>query len=448
MSEPVKGWRLIACLKKDEQRETLLLAEENGVRRAVCKRAWGDQAALVEREYQLLSQLPAPWAFDPLLFLQEGDSCCLLREYVDGQTLEELVERQGVLRPADAARLGIKLCAVLAPLHRLSPPVIHRDLKPENVVLTGSGALRLIDFETARTVKPGQETDTVLLGTRNFAAPEQYGYGQTDARTDVYALGRLLCYLLSGDREKTPPPLRGPDRALGKILRRCCSYDPAGRYPGAGELEAALRRYLARRERFPGWPRLAAAAVLVLCLCAASAWGGYVQGRRSVLPDWPEADYSLSWSPFMMEEELGAVMQAVQAEDADKTAKALEELVAALTESRPISQAEPEPGYRELSGEEKAVFYSARQPYEKMADRLAGENRMLIRYRGCYGECAVRFIQDMKDKDRQVWLDENGQEQYSAVFCYLNEGRRDNPDGCLCEVLDGLINALQETGHV
>ncbi len=83
---------------------------------------------------------------------------------------------------------GVELCRLLDQLHRMEPPVIHRDIKPENILLSPEGKPCLIDFDIARSYKAGQDSDTTFMGTRRTAAPEQYGYAQTDGRTDLYAL--------------------------------------------------------------------------------------------------------------------------------------------------------------------------------------------------------------------------------------------------------------------
>jgi serine/threonine-protein kinase len=175
----------------------------------------------------------------------------LVMEFVDGQTLEELVVDLGRPLPPDTVlRLGVTLCTVLDYLHRHQPPIIFRDLKPGNIMLDRDGAVKLIDFGIARVFTPGKSRDTTSLGTKGYAAPEQYGKGQTDARSDVYALGATLHFLLTGrdpadDPFNFPPARRlNPDvsPALEATVARAVAASAADRWPTAREMRRALTR--------------------------------------------------------------------------------------------------------------------------------------------------------------------------------------------------------------
>ena len=175
----------------------------------------------------------------------------LVMEFVDGQTLEELVVDLGRPLPPDTVlRLGVTLCTVLDYLHRHQPPIIFRDLKPGNIMLDRDGTVKLIDFGIARVFTPGKSRDTTSLGTKGYAAPEQYGKGQTDARSDVYALGATLHFLLTGrdpadDPFNFPPARRlNPDvsPALEATVARAVAASAADRWPTAREMRRALTR--------------------------------------------------------------------------------------------------------------------------------------------------------------------------------------------------------------
>jgi len=175
----------------------------------------------------------------------------LVMEFVDGQTLEELVVDLGRPLPPDTVlRLGVALCTVLDYLHSRRPPIIFRDLKPGNIMLDRDGAVKLIDFGIARVFTPGQSRDTTSLGTKGYAAPEQYGKGQTDARSDVYALGATLHFLLTGrdpaDEPFNFPPVRrlNPDvsPSLEAAVARAVAAAADDRWPTAREMRRALTR--------------------------------------------------------------------------------------------------------------------------------------------------------------------------------------------------------------
>lgn len=164
----------------------------------------------------------------------DGGKTEVLEEFLNGKTLEEYVRLNGPMPEAEARHILIELCRILLPLHQRG--IIHRDIKPSNIILTPNGSVYLIDFDAARRYSASEESDTVLLGTKGYAAPEQYGYAQTDCRSDIYALGATVNRLMTGctPAERLAP---GP---LGPILRKCTQLDPSDRYAGCGEILATL----------------------------------------------------------------------------------------------------------------------------------------------------------------------------------------------------------------
>ncbi|MBO7746034.1 serine/threonine protein kinase [Paenibacillus sp. MWE-103] len=183
---------------------------------------------------------------------EEHDGCELMvMDYIDGMTLQAYAERQGGVVPAaSVVEIGLQLAEALHYLHGQRPAIIHRDLKPTNVMMDRGGFVRLIDFGIAREFKPGQAKDTVTLGTPGFAAPEQEGDRQSDARTDVYGLGALLYYLLAGGIKLGRGPaggdapimggLLGGPQALVAVIARMTDPVPALRYPSMVEARQAL----------------------------------------------------------------------------------------------------------------------------------------------------------------------------------------------------------------
>ena len=171
------------------------------------------------------------------------DQYVVVYDYVPGQTLEELVTARGCLDAGEAASLAADICEAAAALH--SCGIIHRDLSPRNVIVAADGA-HLIDLGIARMRVEGATRDTTSLGTRGFASPEQYGFAQTDARSDVYAIGKLLGYMLTGlqpDGEEYEARLSDAaavDAQLAGVVRRACAFEPSARYQSAAQLAAAL----------------------------------------------------------------------------------------------------------------------------------------------------------------------------------------------------------------
>lgn len=172
------------------------------------------------------------------------DQFVVVYDYVPGKTAESLVKESGVLPEAEATRIASEVCEAAGALHELG--VIHRDISSRNIVVSADGA-HLIDLGIARLRVEGAVRDTNALGTYGFAAPEQYGFEQTDARSDVYSIGCVLGYLLTG----LVPNADGYQEALADeahvsaqvrtIVQKACSFEPSSRYQSAAELSAALR---------------------------------------------------------------------------------------------------------------------------------------------------------------------------------------------------------------
>ena len=174
------------------------------------------------------------------------DEFVVVCDFVPGENLEEFVAGHGRVGEKDACTIVAQLCEAVAALHARG--IIHRDISPSNIVMAADG-VHLIDLGIARFRTEGVTHDTTQLGTRGFASPEQCGYAQTDARSDVYSLGRVLGYLLTGVRPETPDTAEY-ERALAdesvvgagvrEVVRRASALEPSARYQSVAELARAL----------------------------------------------------------------------------------------------------------------------------------------------------------------------------------------------------------------
>lgn len=162
---------------------------------------------------------------------QDGQTA-VLEEYVRGDTLAELL-MGARLTEREARQVTMQLCQALHVLHSMG--AVHRDVKPENVILRGSDAV-LIDFDAARIYKDESESDTQVLGTTGFAAPEQYGIFQSDGRADIFSLGVLLNIMLTGKH----PSREMAAGKMGRIVRKCTMTAPEQRYQSARALMEVL----------------------------------------------------------------------------------------------------------------------------------------------------------------------------------------------------------------
>lgn len=186
--------------------------------------------------YQRIQALADPHLVRVLGCRLTGDGLWVLEEYVPGDTLEERMERSGLFSEGETIRIIQQVCEGLNCLHRQPNPIIHRDIKLSNVMITGDGTVKLIDYNGAREFEKGKKQDTRLIGTPGYAAPEQFGFGQTDIRTDIYAVGVLMNRMLT-NKHVSEQVWEGP---LGPVIRRCTSLDPDKRYQTAEELRQVL----------------------------------------------------------------------------------------------------------------------------------------------------------------------------------------------------------------
>lgn len=170
--------------------------------------------------------------------VEQDQKLVVIEEYIHGKTLEEYLEEHGSVQEDTAVSFMLQLCEILKQLHSLQPPVIHRDLKLSNIMISNDGVIKLVDFNAAKEVQAGQMEDTYLMGTRDYAAPEQYGFGQSDARTDIYALGIILNKLLTGDFPKN----KRYEGTLGAVIQTCIQMDAEARYQSVEDLKMALKR--------------------------------------------------------------------------------------------------------------------------------------------------------------------------------------------------------------
>ena len=160
----------------------------------------------------------------------------VVEEYVQGRSLKQVLDEQGLLNEEQAYEIAVQLVDILVRLHQLEPAIVHRDIKPSNIIIEKNGHVNLIDFNAARHVNADKNEDTRMLGTVYFAAPEQFGFGQSDERTDIYGLGATINYIMTGDK----PGAGIAECIFSDILKKCLMVDAKDRYQSAEELRGVL----------------------------------------------------------------------------------------------------------------------------------------------------------------------------------------------------------------
>lgn len=167
--------------------------------------------------------------------IEDNGKLIVIESYITGDTLQQILDKQGVFTINKARSIGIQLCNILGRLHAMD--IIHRDIKPGNIIFGDDGTIKLLDLDAAKVYKADEAQDTQLIGTREYAAPEQFGFGASSPSTDVYALGILLNVLVTGSY---PRFSMTTDPDLSAIIQKCIRMEPAERYSSILELRDAL----------------------------------------------------------------------------------------------------------------------------------------------------------------------------------------------------------------
>ena len=200
-------------------------------------------------EANLMKKLDHPTLPRIVDIIDNHQTVYVIMDYIEGESLNKVLDAYGAQPQEAVIEWAKQLSEVLDYLHTQNPPVIYRDMKPANIMLKPDGTVRLIDFGIAREYKEGKDGDTEAIGTRGYAAPEQFGgKGQTDARTDIYSLGVTLYHLVTGKNPAEPPyeiyPIRhwNPSFSSGLewLIQKCTQLNPSDRYQSCAEVTYVL----------------------------------------------------------------------------------------------------------------------------------------------------------------------------------------------------------------
>lgn len=245
-------WTVYECLKESEDSSTFLVKESaTGI---LCVLKWGRnrQTEFLRNEMEIMKKMAdrklsgIPKAYR---IFEENGEVYLVREYIEGMSLAQMVLQKGGISEAEICRISRKICQTAEQFQNPDEPMIHRDIKPENIVVTPGGEVVFIDFGTMRSYKKDGSRDTFVVGTRGTAAPEQYGYTQTDQRTDVYAIGQTMLYMVSESYEMNQLSECAVSRRMKKIIEKACSFEPDKRYGDAAQLRRAVEKCQANNRK-------------------------------------------------------------------------------------------------------------------------------------------------------------------------------------------------------
>ncbi|MCL2634664.1 MAG: protein kinase [Oscillospiraceae bacterium] len=261
--EILNRFQIIEQVNRNDYRETLLLQDRVSDELFILKR-YHDSMHMGNHsnETELLRGLEHKGLPRFEASIKDDNAQLIIHKYVDGIPLDEFLAERGLINPEKTIEIISAICDVLIFLHSQPEPIIHRDIKPSNIIINpDNNAVTLIDFGISRKYSENAENDTLHLGTQKFAPPEQYGFAQTDCRTDIYALGVVMRYCLTGTTDRSS---RIKDISLERIAMKCTALAPESRFQSASALKRALNNYKNRVLR-----RIIGCTASLLVLCSA-----------------------------------------------------------------------------------------------------------------------------------------------------------------------------------
>ena len=234
-------YKILSCLKHTNERQVYLLSRICDNNKFILKCGTGINGELLKREYDIVSKLttkekefsaiPKPVDY----FLSDGKHF-YIRQYAEGKTLASMIEKGTQFSEREICRIMGLICEQVHMLHSQNPPIICRDINPQNVIICNDGTPKIIDLDSLREYDKSASSDTICIGTKEMAAPEQFGYTQTNVRTDIYVLGMLLVYISTGTYDKY---MKMPAH-ISRIAAKSTSFNPEDRYASALHMKKAL----------------------------------------------------------------------------------------------------------------------------------------------------------------------------------------------------------------
>lgn len=229
---PLAKWSDTTTLMMNPGTKTLYIAKEI-------------DAAAVPR-YRLLTGLCDKGLPVIRAVVEHDGGATVLREYISGTSLAATLNGGHTVPRDIAVRYVTELCDGLSALHRAG--LVHRDINPNNIIITTDGHAKIIDFGISRAFTGGKTSDTTILGTPGYAAPEQFGFAESDAHTDMYALGVLLNVMVTGKL----PNEQTAGGAVGRVVQKCTSIDAAKRYRNMDRMKKDLQLTATREGKADG----------------------------------------------------------------------------------------------------------------------------------------------------------------------------------------------------
>ncbi len=233
----MKDLKIVSKLAEGGNSTVYLAKDENNKRYALKVSA---NKKLLRHEAMIYGKVKSPSLATFTEFYEKDDSAVLVTEYIDGDSLLNVVERRNGLTFGNAVRIALEVAECIDCFHKSNPPLVFRDIKPENIMVAQDGSIRIID--PGSCISEGE--DNSLSVSNGFSAPEQYEGGRLTPAADVYALAKLLFYMLAYSTDESMVIyLQGGSRGVQYLLMDCLNKDPSKRPPGMDEFVRRLSPY-------------------------------------------------------------------------------------------------------------------------------------------------------------------------------------------------------------
>ena len=245
-----QDYDILSTIAENEKSKVFLASSEMSQDPVIVKVLKNGDAQIAQK----IISLDSPF-LPKILYVDATEELTIFEEYIAGDTLDKYI-KDHESSEEDIVALLLQICSGLRTLHTQTPPIIHRDLKPSNILVTEQGGaplVKIIDFDASREYNPEKSHDTKALGTDTYAPPEQFGYSQTDVRSDIYSLGCVIDEITTG---------MDIDPGLRSIVSKATMFNPDQRYQNVDELTRALLTY--KRKKIGLFPIVAALISVVV----------------------------------------------------------------------------------------------------------------------------------------------------------------------------------------
>ena len=246
---------------KESNKGSVCLAKVEGYEFPVIVKKLKHGNQEVFRTLQVLDCIYVPKIYE---VEESPEGLLVVEEYIEGELLSDYIA-SAQLPDETWIDIAKQLCEALSALHKHVPPVIHRDIKPSNIILNSKGRIKLIDFDSSRLFKEESSGDTRLLGTERYAPPEQYGFSQTDCRSDIYSLGVVLGMFPAFSS-------KAKQKRWKRLVEKCTLFAPESRYQSVETVKKELIKISGICKRIGQWTGVTAGFLLVLSVVVMIWW--------------------------------------------------------------------------------------------------------------------------------------------------------------------------------